>query len=111
MWPKPPPTLTAKQTAVWQSLCDHGQPLEPRHLARIAKCGPGPIHQLLEKGLARRIVRRVESIPDKEVIEEDEDNRGLTPPARLNLNLDQLQAWSVLEPALLLPPIGHGSVL
>src|SRR2546425_5005260 len=52
--PNPLPALTPKQAAVLERLRAHGQPIEARRLGRLAKCGPGPIHALLDKNLARR---------------------------------------------------------
>ncbi len=99
--PKPLPALTAKQEEAWHTLRDHGQPLEPRQLARLAKAGPGPIKALIDRGLARKIVRRVDTFQEQLADQDgDTETRGLTPPARLVLNLDQARAWSVLEPAL-----------
>jgi primosomal protein N' (replication factor Y) len=89
--PAPPPEVTAKQGAVLHHLREAGKPLEQRQLQRQTGSGPGPIKALLEKGLLRRVVRRVERFhaPAAEA-----------PTGPLALNADQLRAWSALEPAL-----------
>src|SRR5262249_36614574 len=96
--PNPLPSLTAKQSAVLERLRAHGQPIEARRLARLAKGGPGPNHALLDKNLARRVQRRVETV-DVDALDMDDTP---TPAAgeSINLNWDQTQAWAVLEPAL-----------
>lgn len=91
--PHPPPTLTAKQTAVLEVLRQQAKPIEPPALAKLAKCGSGPIHVLVEKGLAQRNIRRLERFrPDEEPRPELAIAPTLTP--------EQQAAWKELEPAL-----------
>jgi primosomal protein N' (replication factor Y) len=91
--PEGEPELTAKQREAWEKLLQIGQAVETKQLGRLVKCGPGPIEALLHKGLARRVVRRVDHFDDStaEVAEPE------TPP---ELNVDQTEAWKVLEPVL-----------
>jgi primosomal protein N' (replication factor Y) len=92
-WPQPLPELTTKQQAAWQQLQSAGKPLEPRQLARLAKCGPGPVDALVLKGLARRLVRQIDR--------PTEDGIDAAPLAgSITLNSDQLQAWAPIEQAL-----------
>ncbi|HEX5272644.1 MAG TPA: primosomal protein N', partial [Gemmataceae bacterium] len=62
--PQPPPKLSAKQSAALDHLRSAGRALEARQLARLAKCGPAPLESLVEKGYARRVVRRVDRFAD-----------------------------------------------
>ncbi|MCI0462823.1 MAG: primosomal protein N', partial [Gemmataceae bacterium] len=96
-WPQPPPKLTPKQTAALETLRRHGKPMELRRLGRAAKCGTAPVASLVEKGVARRLVRRVETF---DVAGGEVSHAETTPPAPIELNADQQSAWSVLEPAL-----------
>jgi primosomal protein N' (replication factor Y) (superfamily II helicase) len=91
--PQCPPELTAKQTEALKQLRAAGKPMEPRRLARLAKCGSGPIEALVIKGVARRVVRRIDKFADAG---EEKD----TPDPALTLNPDQLQVWATLEAAL-----------
>jgi primosomal protein N' (replication factor Y) len=91
--PSPPPALTAKQQAALEQLRRAGKPLEPRKLARLARCGPGPMEALVEKGLARRVVRRV----DQFAAAAEEPAAPQPSPA---LNADQLRAWQPIEQSL-----------
>jgi primosomal protein N' (replication factor Y) len=92
-WPQPAPALTAKQQAALDQLRTANKPLELRQLARQARCGQGPVEALLVKGVARRLVRRVDRFA-----EEVEDSAVAEAP--ISLNVDQLQAWAPLEQAL-----------
>jgi len=58
-WPTPMPALTAKQKTALEELLSAEKPLEPRHLARLARCGPAPVEALVEKGFARRVLQTV----------------------------------------------------
>jgi primosomal protein N' (replication factor Y) len=101
--PQPPPKLTAKQQTVLDQLRRSGQPLEPRGLARLAKCGPGPVETLVAKGLARRVVRRIETVLAGGASQgpaEGEAAEGLTPADRLVLNGSQERAWQPLAQAV-----------
>jgi primosomal protein N' (replication factor Y) len=91
--PQPPPTLTAKQTEALKQLRAASKPMEPRRLARLARCGSGPIEALVIKGVARRVLRRIDRFADSG--EERE-----TPDTPLTLNPDQLRVWATLEQAL-----------
>src|SRR5262249_46186690 len=98
--PQPPPALTAKQTAALETLRRAGRPLPPKQLARQARCGPGPVEMLLTKGVARRVVRRVEAAGWRDPAGDETDAEARTPPDRVHLNADQQRAWDALEPAL-----------
>src|SRR5262249_8848198 len=90
--PDTTPALTPRQTTALARLREAGKPIDVRHLQRLAECGPGPVKALLERGLIRRVVRRI----DRGVSNSDE----AAPDENLTLNADQLRAWSQLEPAL-----------
>src|SRR5438105_4223135 len=99
--PQPPPTPTAKQAAALEVLRRHGQPMEPRKLARLAKCGSGPVDTLVAKGLARRVVRRIDTFAPGPGSEGDGDNPADQPRTTpLVLNADQVRAWTALEAAV-----------
>ncbi len=91
--PRPMPALTAKQAAAFQQLQAAGKPLELQQLARLARCGLGPIEALIVKGVARRLIRRVDRYA-AEALE------PLEPDSILTLNPDQLQAWAPIEQSL-----------
>jgi primosomal protein N' (replication factor Y) len=84
--------LPPKQSAVMKVLLEARKPVEVRQLQKHAKTGSGPIKALLEKGLIRRWVRRVE----RAVTSEEE--RALDGP--IVLNSDQERVWATLEPTL-----------
>jgi len=91
--PSPLPSLSTKQKAVLDKLRSAGKPLEPRRLARLAECGQVPIEALVDKGLARRVARRV----DKFEVQHEDDDKSEGP---ISLNPDQLVVWSPIEQAL-----------
>jgi primosomal protein N' (replication factor Y) len=91
--PQPPPALTAKQTRVLQQLRAAAKPLESRQLARLARCGPGPVEALVLKGYARRSVRRIDKFSEA-------DEETPAPDGPVVLNPDQLQAWASIEQTL-----------
>ena len=91
--PQPLPPLTARQTAALAQLRGAGKPVEARQLARQVRCGPGPLDALVEKGYARRTVRRVDCFHDST---EEEPAEAATP---ITLNADQLRAWAPIEQA------------
>src|SRR5207237_9611892 len=66
-----------------------------RRLGRLARCGAGPIQRLLDKGLARRISRRIENRQVDETLEVLETSEVCP-----TLNADQSQAWTLLEAAI-----------
>jgi primosomal protein N' (replication factor Y) len=86
------PALPVKQAAVLARLRETTKPVEIKQLQRQAGCGSGPIRTLLERGLIRSVVRRVDRGPAA----------GEEPAADgpVTLNSDQQRAWTVLEPAL-----------
>jgi primosomal protein N' (replication factor Y) len=92
--PHPLPKLTPKQAAAFQELREHGKPMEMRRLARLVKCGQGPLELLLEKRLIKRVVRRIDRFAAMEMATAVGDN------PRLTLNVDQQAAWDTLRPAL-----------
>jgi primosomal protein N' (replication factor Y) len=87
------PKLTAKQAAALENLRAAGRPLEPRRLAKLAGCGPGPLDSLVQKGLARRVVRRVDQFSGAA----EEPHEAET---AVTLNADQLVAWAPVERAV-----------
>jgi primosomal protein N' (replication factor Y) len=91
--PNPPPELTAKQREAWQRLLQINEAVEVRQLTRLVQCGSGPVEALLHKGLARRVVRRVDRFADSH-----EEHAPPEPIAELSD--DQKTAWSIIEPAL-----------
>jgi primosomal protein N' (replication factor Y) len=94
----PVPALTAKQAAVLEQLRSAGKPLEPRQLARRAKCGSGPIAALIAKGFVRQLVRRVDRFEERGA--GSEESTVEAPASPLVLNADQLRAWAPIEQAL-----------
>src|SRR5258708_29445002 len=88
--PDPLPSLSTKQKAVLDKLRPAGKPLEPRRLARLAECGQVPIEALVDKGLARRVARRV----DKFEVQPEDDDKSEGP---ISLNPDQLVVSSPIE--------------
>jgi primosomal protein N' (replication factor Y) len=91
--PQPWPTLTTKQTTALDYLRSEGRPVELRRLVRSAGCGPVPVAALVEKGYARRSVRRIDHFVDS-----TEDVELESGP--LTLNADQLRVWSPIEQAV-----------
>ncbi len=92
--PTPPPTLTPKQQTVFDELRKATAPLEPVRLAQLAKCGMAPVDALVTKGMARRVVRRVDEYTpsaDEELVPDE--------PA-IALNGDQGRAWLPIELAV-----------
>ena len=91
--PPSPPSLTEKQTCVLEQLRQLGRAVELKQLTRLAKCGSGPIEALVTKGMARRVVKRVDKFTDTS----EEAHEPLEP---LTLNEDQQRVWEQVEPAL-----------
>jgi primosomal protein N' (replication factor Y) len=91
--PQPPPKLSAKQTAALEQLRSAGRALEARQLARVAKCGPAPLEALVEKGYARRVVKRVDRFADS-----SEDAADTAGP--ITLNADQEMVFAPVEAAV-----------
>jgi primosomal protein N' (replication factor Y) len=90
--------LSPKQAHALDHLQAAGEPLEPRRLAQLARCSSGTISALVEKGLASRVTRRVESMPVLPVT--DESQEELLPEPAVSLNPDQLTVWAAIEQAL-----------
>jgi primosomal protein N' (replication factor Y) len=91
--PEPLPSLPIKQTTALEKLRAAGKPLERRQLARLASCGLGPVDALVNRGLARRVVRRVDLFSDAP------DSTDATEPG-VDLNPDQLLVWAPVEQVL-----------
>jgi primosomal protein N' (replication factor Y) len=92
-WPKPPPTFTPKQMAVLYEIRRLKGPAHPAQLAKLAQCGPVPVHSLIEKGVLRRTAKRIDRFLA--------DHGPSEPPGPpVTLNTDQQAAWAVLEPVL-----------
>ncbi len=91
--PQPPPKLSAKQAAALEQLRSAGRPLEMRQLGRLARCGPAPLEALVEKGYARRLVRRIDRFADTS--DEAQENNG-----PITLNPDQQAVWTPIAEAL-----------
>ena len=66
--PTPLPPLTAKQSQALDRLRESGGPVEQRQLCRDAKVGPGIVRSLIDKGLARKHVERVERTRHRRVM-------------------------------------------
>jgi primosomal protein N' (replication factor Y) (superfamily II helicase) len=91
--PSPPPALTSKQTHTLENLRKFDGPVEQRRLRREAGVGPGVIRSLIEKGLARKHVERVEradSLPNG-LVELSES---------IKLNADQETVWKPVREAI-----------
>ncbi|HYT94666.1 MAG TPA: primosomal protein N', partial [Gemmataceae bacterium] len=97
--PQPPPKLTAKQTAALEQLRQQGKPVELRRLARLVRCGTGLLETLVEKGLARRVVRRVDTFGGQKPTGCNPGTSDASEPA-IELNADQQRAWAPLEEAV-----------
>jgi primosomal protein N' (replication factor Y) len=91
--PQPPPKLSAKQADALDHLRSVGRALELRQLMRLAKCGSAPLEALVEKGYARRVVKRVDRFADS-----SED--AATADGPIVLNADQEAVWAPVEQAL-----------
>ncbi|HMC67201.1 MAG TPA: primosomal protein N', partial [Gemmataceae bacterium] len=90
--PQAPPPLTAKQSTALAKLREAGKPMEWRRLGKLAGCGSGVLEALLNKGYARRSVRRVDRF---ELLDEPGE-----PEPAITLNPDQLRAWAPIERAV-----------
>jgi primosomal protein N' (replication factor Y) len=91
--PQPPPKLSAKQADALDHLRSGGRALEMRQLMRLARCGSAPLEALVEKGYARRVVKRVDHFADS-----SEDPAAADGP--VVLNADQEAVWAPVEQAL-----------
>jgi primosomal protein N' (replication factor Y) len=91
--PDPIPTLTPKQSHTLEKLRKADGPVEQRRLGREAGVGPTVIRSLIDKGLARRHVERVER--------EDTPPNGLVEVAEpITLNADQEKVWKPVRQAV-----------
>ena len=91
--PDPAPTLTAKQSSTLDKLRKCDGPVEQKRLCRDAGVGPGIIRTLIEKGLARKHVERVERT--------DALPYGLKElPEPITLNDDQERVWKPVREAV-----------
>jgi primosomal protein N' (replication factor Y) len=97
--PQPRPKLTTKQAEVLDRLRRQGQPIEPRRLAQLAGCGPRLLDSLVQKGLARKVLRRVETVAPDVV---GEAHAHATEPGAepVQLNEDQLRVCTPLLDAV-----------
>jgi primosomal protein N' (replication factor Y) len=91
--PQPAPKLSSKQAAALEQLRSAGRPVEARQLGRMARCGPAPLDALVDKGYARRLLKRVDRFTDTS--EEAQESNG-----PITLNPDQQGVWSPIEAAL-----------
>ncbi len=97
-WPKPTPPLPAKQKALLELLTKHAGAVEARQLLAEANSGSGPLRALIEKGLVRRKVGRIEN--PVTLVEEDPEPETVVEKPNLTLTEDQLRVWAVLEQAV-----------
>lgn len=87
------PSLTPKQTQALERLRDADGPVEQRRLCRDAKVGAGVIRTLIEKGLARKRLERVERL-------DIPDDSARAPTAPITLNGDQEKIWKPVADAV-----------
>jgi primosomal protein N' (replication factor Y) len=88
---KPIISLPAKQTAVLKYLRERGKPADIGQMQRQLKVGGAPVKALLDRGLIRQVVQRVEkALPN--------GLKELASPVALND--DQLLACAAIAPAL-----------
>ena len=87
-----PAQLSPRQRAVLQALSDAGKALDVRAVQRLANCGVGVIRTLLQRGLIRQVVKRV----DRALTTDQENDE---PPVS-QLNPDQQAVVAALLPAL-----------
>jgi primosomal protein N' (replication factor Y) (superfamily II helicase) len=89
--PNPLPKLTAKQAAAFAELRAHGKPMEMRRLAKLVRCGSGPLELLIEKRLIKRVVRRIDKFAKVLAPGIEPENAAIV------LNPDQQLAWEQLK--------------
>lgn len=87
------PELTTKQAQALERLRAADGPMEQRRLCRDAKVGAGVIRTLIEKGLARKHMERVERL-------DLDDSAELKPAPPITLNVDQEQVWKPVGEAV-----------
>jgi primosomal protein N' (replication factor Y) len=91
--PQPLPKLSPKQAAALEQLRAAGRQVEMRQLGRLSRCGPAPLDALVEKGYARRVLRRIDRFADT-------SEEGQTADEPITLNADQQIAWAPIEEAV-----------
>src|SRR5262245_59135704 len=89
----PSVALTAKQSNALARLRKAERPIEQRRLCRDAGVGPGVIRSLIEKGLARKHVERVERADPLA-------GTDVQPAGPIVLNQDQERAWTPIREAV-----------
>jgi primosomal protein N' (replication factor Y) len=94
----PAAELPPKQAQALDYLRAAGEPIELRKLAQKTRCSSTTLTALIEKGLARRITRRVESAPTPSF--PDQSREDVSSEPRVQLNSDQLTAWASIEQVL-----------
>ncbi|MFQ3651562.1 MAG: primosomal protein N' [Gemmataceae bacterium] len=87
-----PAKLSPRQRAVLEVLRDSGKPLDARAVQRQVNCGIGVIRTLLQRGLIRQLVKRL----DRELTATEENDES---PLR-ELNPHQLAVVEALRPTL-----------
>lgn len=100
LWPNPVPKLTGKQKHVLAILQEQGEPVEVHQLSRLGQCALGPIKALVDKGLARRQLGRVENVKTLDDPVEDAPPSNFVPETPFDLTDDQQKVWARVEPAL-----------
>src|SRR4051812_42272249 len=91
--PNPVPPLTTKQAHALDKLRKFDGPVEQRRLCRDAGVGPAVVRSLIDKGLARKYVERVERA--------DALPYGLVElPGPITLNPDQEVVWKPVRAAV-----------
>jgi primosomal protein N' (replication factor Y) len=90
--PLPRPELTERQQRALQLLRQLGRRIEQRELMRLARCGPGPVYELVRRGYARPYVERVEKFTPTEDHE--------SPACVQTLSPDQERALSAIREGL-----------
>lgn len=93
--PIPFPQLTPKQRVTWEHARQLDGPVEQAHLACLAKCAVPIIAALEQKGLLRRVRRRMER--DSEI---EANVEAAAPQQPIELNAEQQLAWSQINSAL-----------
>jgi primosomal protein N' (replication factor Y) len=97
--PGPPPKLTTRQMAVLEKLRAQKGPVEVRRFTRLAECSSKVLATLLQKKVARRVDRRIDTFEPTASL--DQAAGGPAPATGpLVLNEDQQRAWEKLAPAL-----------
>ena len=94
--PVPPPKLSPRQTVALETLRSRAAPVEARRAGpRWPTAVPASSTPLVQKGLVRRVQRRVDRFTD--TTHDEADATSQPPPV---LNDDQRRAWEALAPAV-----------